>query len=360
LFRTLWSHLVPQLDNASFSEAEKLAKAGCIFSFPVATVLARWKKYWPQVLVFWIAGLFLHVGVTIDHWYSPGLISDILNKPLERLSFAYSATNMGLWSVLILLALLVPPLRPFWPVRTRKEYWLAGLWLGTVLILILFLLASKTRGAWLIFGVLTPIVLWLDLFRQRRFVQSLVVLVLCCLFLGLLIKVPYVKHRIMSEETALIKIWKGKWQDVQSRSLGDRIHMYSLFLDKAAQAPVWGYGLGSSRSLLKASGIEHPHFHNSFFEVQIQLGFLGVVLYFGFWSFMLVSLAQKILTEPDSPWPVLLVTQIVAFALFALTHDPLGSHNGPFVLTVLSGFALGVRISSDDLNQQTHRNSVFQ
>jgi O-antigen ligase len=91
-----------------------------------------------------------------------------------------------------------------------------------------------------------------------------------------------IKTRVTAEPSAWHAIIHGEIDNVPDGSIGARLRLWELAVDKWLERPVFGWGPQSSNELIKQSNDPHiqsfSHFHNTYYEFVVELGLVGAAL----------------------------------------------------------------------------------
>lgn len=255
---------------------------------------------------------------------SYGISSDPLTQGDWQGAFDHK-NNLGVNMVLGALVFLLLA------TSARKLRWLA--WFCFVLSLVLLLLSSS-RTALVVF--LTLLVLW-PLYRALRWRHTLAV---PFLIFAVLLGGGVAVYLASNAETVLDALGRNA-------TLTGRTQLWPAVLDMIWERPWLGYGYsafwlgweGESASLWLATGQEYSHAHNSFLDLWLQLGSLGVAVFLlGFMLAFLRTVAWTRLTKTaEGLWPIMFFTFV---ALSSLTESVILEQNSTlwimYVATALS------------------------
>jgi O-antigen ligase len=182
-----------------------------------------------------------------------------------------------------------------------RERWFAG---GATLLLILGLLFSLTRGAWVGFG--TGVILLLILQQRARWLWVLPVVIALLFLAG-----PR-ELRVRLQHTILFN----------KEASGERVLIWKAGLQMAKEFPVLGVGTDMVKPLYpdyRLPGAKQPtvgHLHNSPLQVTVERGTLGLAAWIWIWvSFFVLGI--KILKNlPKGPGYEMVVASLAAVTAF--------------------------------------------
>ncbi len=218
----------------------------------------------------------------------------------SRPGFGFPANVFALFSGTVLIG-LVTLRRRCWhaggPPALRRALW----WLVALLVAQGFLL-TLSRGAWLALA-LTAAVGLLAVMRRSGWRPSprlLLVLAAACLAVLVVYAGP-MAERFAAEWETVHGMITGEIEYAADSSLSQRWHAQRFGLAAWVQHPWLGWGPGAARALLAAS--DDPavmligygpmeHLHNTYLEVLVQLGLLGLVLWLGLFVLLLRGVLQ--------------------------------------------------------------------
>ena len=257
--------------------------------------LAHWCAGRPErvrrLLLLAALGFTLAVLRKID-WanFGPEFFSTRFESYLPAIAFGMF-TGLGALGLIVLRQAFWGRFPAGWPRRLGVILW--ALWL---LFMLEGLLLSQSRGSWLAFiGALTVLAIleWrgysaakgAGLRHQRYWLVLPVVGVI--LLGGLLAQTQTVQKRFSEHTDTLIDIVRGETATVESDPVGLRFKALLFARDIWGERPWFGWGAGTSRELIAASGRpealfdqDHwlPHLHNTYAEILVQFGAVGLTL----------------------------------------------------------------------------------
>jgi O-antigen ligase len=250
------------------------------------------------VLILALAGLLTGMLRRAD-WH--GLLLMAIDT---RTGFSLKMIFSGLVSSTAILGLLVYAPRIL--SRSRREMIHYVRWAGWLFALYLsgyMLLASESRSAWLAALAVIPPILFV---RYRPGpagkaapcagkAMPLLMLAVGALLAGLLaLNSGAIRGRLLEEKNVVIAILKGESDRLPRTSIGYRYDIQKFGWQKWLERPWFGWGTGSTEHLIEMSGrgeLIHPqvevhrppawmdHFHNTYLEIMVRFGLLGVLLF---------------------------------------------------------------------------------
>jgi O-antigen ligase len=208
-----------------------------------------------------------------------------------RLRFGMNPQRSALFFATALLGLLFLA-RDVWGHRRAPRLLLRlGLWVLAVLLMTMGLLFTQTRGVWLGIviglGASVPVLLGARSGRHWTLAGG-------ALGLGLVVLVGaaqwgHIAGRFGQEAAVFQAIEAGQWQSVPNTSLGRRIHLWHWGWAHWQESPWLGIGINSIHPLAMSGdlpqqlgGFEVPHLHNSWLELLVATGLIGVALFIAF------------------------------------------------------------------------------
>lgn len=266
----------------------------------------RWMKLGFIVLVAWWLGgdwqairrlyaiLFLAFAIVMLRYFLYPLYWE---KGLAggRLRFGMNPQRSALFFATALLGLLFLA-RDAWGARGGRRFGLrVAAWGVSVMLMTVGLLFTQTRGVWIgmATGVLATIPMGLTAIRARTNYRGWTLAGgVAGLGLVALIGVgqwPHIAERFGEEAVVVQALENGQWESVPNTSLGRRIHLWHWGWTIWQESPWWGIGINSVRPLAMSGDLSHrlgefeiPHLHNSWLELLVSTGLIGVLLFAGF------------------------------------------------------------------------------
>lgn len=289
-------------------------------------IVAWWLKGDPRRSLIAL-GLFAAGAVLRMLRYAPwDQLSGFLRLELSphRGGFGLYYISFSSYLVVISIGLLVlfPPLAKRlpqgWP---RLLAW--GIALVLLVVCLFGILAGKSRGTWLAFALTMP---WLAVYYavllwREHSVRELRILVMVSIgVLGLVAVMAgalgsKVLERLTVESQAYGPLLEGDLNEVPNTSFGSRIWYYRLAIEKIAERPLFGWGVGSARPILwerfhRDEGARH--FHNIVLGMLVRFGIVGfslavAVIAVIYWRFRRAFLRKEI----PVPWYVFFLSVAV-------------------------------------------------
>lgn len=328
----------PALAPAHLDEAKALAQTGFFLTLAVSSFLHPRRA--PLALGLALAGFFLRMVKYLNLSDLDGFFSGEL-----RAEFGMASPALGLYAGMGLLGVMV-----FFS-RIRLKPFLAMVAVFLAAALVLALLFSQSRAAWLAFAAGAAVSGWMATTRKSLAFLGKAAL-LAILLLALAWQVPWVRQRTVAEASTWTAIFSVPVAKIPPTSLGRRAHLWHLAWEKFRERPIFGWGPGASKALIQTSGdpalspTRLANFHNSALDILVTTGLCGL----GFWVAFLALVARRARWAkengllPRDAW-VFLCGAGVMFGLAAMGTHRLGDHLGQFALILLSAAAYPPRIS---------------
>jgi len=137
------------------------------------------------------------------------------------------------------------------------------------------------------------------------------------------------------------------------QSISQRLLIFKLFWEKYIDRPVWGYGPGVSQMLMSNATAEYApitrysHFHNSIFEVLIQLGGVGLLFYACFFPLIIRQLWKgRCGGHVDSDYFLLTIGALALTAVGSMSGQPLTDTKAVYLIGFLGGICYSFRFVS--------------
>ena len=143
--------------------------------------------------------------------------------------------------------------------------------------------------------------------------------------------------RVFSENNTISAITAGDWENIPYTSIGIRVNTWLQALKWIAEKPLIGYG-GKVRTNIIQQSTKHPdfvkkqygHFHNSFIEIMLGSGLLGLFLFF---TPVIYSLKKA--AELSQPTHYFALFGLLIFLVMNMFESYLFFWMGPFILTLV-------------------------
>ncbi|NOZ09836.1 MAG: O-antigen ligase family protein [Gammaproteobacteria bacterium] len=163
-------------------------------------------------------------------------------------------------------------------------------------LLIEGVIVSQSRTTWLALAlVLPPLLVWHLYKTLRQFhlqhYKRLIVGGLTAAGLVtaiLVVNLDTFKQRFMDERSTINTLLDGDFSNIpyhSESSIGVRIHLYRHGFNKWKERPLFGWGPGSSKWLIKKQARKElrqwPHLHNTYIEVLVRIGIVGALFFVG-------------------------------------------------------------------------------
>jgi O-antigen ligase len=284
----------------------------CVF-VPFAYALRADQSKLLHLFLLILAGLLAGMCWRLD-WAL--LLSDPSGFVRSRPGFGFPTIVFGLFSGTVLLGLLALRCRWWRCVEGRPGIWRFLLWLLSIALVAQGFILTLARGASIALLVTLAIG---SRFRDRCVHPAgLVVersrpmlLVVAVLVLGLLaLNAKPVVDRMGEEWDLVAAMLSGEIAYSQASSFSQRWHVLRFGIDAWLLRPWFGWGPGSSKSLIELSGepaLRMPdgaplvHVHNTYVEILVQLGWVGLLLWLAILFALLASLRRGLQMGRLSP-----------------------------------------------------------
>lgn len=290
LLHAVWAaHVFPE---TRLSQKDALKNwMNCLMFIPVGWQLWRHMKHINRLLLVLAAGLMIRIVKQFD-------VGQFAERLLE-LNLGLNPITFGLFMGIAVLGLLLlaPRLNDRLPAdKKRLRFFVWSLWLIGLLVFLEYLILSQTRAAWLAAVLVFPLAL---VFRywawmQTQFSFSRVLIVMAPLILaGLFIQLnsSFISSRIHEESEVRQTLTDHDFKAIPSTSIGHRLILWKIGLQKWSERPLLGWGTGTTEYLLNQvqdsrlqapdGGNRYSHLHNYYLEVMLRLGLLGVLMFGG-------------------------------------------------------------------------------
>ncbi|WP_156427571.1 O-antigen ligase [Thiohalocapsa sp. ML1] len=254
---------------------------------PVAYVIGGNQRRLLRVLALALLGMLLGAMYRLDWallWADPAAFAE------SRPGFGVPTIVFALFSGTALIGLFTLRWR-WWGGRHDSVHLLRiGLWLLVTALVAQAFLLTLSRGAWLALAATAVLGLLLVASRRgrRRSPRLLTWLGGGAVAVLVLMNAGSMVERVTAEFDTARALVQGEVGYVPDSSFSQRWHAQRFGLDLWQQRPWLGWGPGSAKALLKAS--DDPsvmltgygpleHLHNTYLEVLVQLGVVGLLLW---------------------------------------------------------------------------------
>ncbi|UTW00190.1 O-antigen ligase family protein [Marinomonas rhizomae] len=309
LIRFIWVALIFQFISWALSvyvtpewarETPQLDKVTRWFTFiPLAWWIAQRKS------AIWLIWGSAALGILISPWVTGEGIPEIIRGLNgERVFFGLrQAQHTSLFFGIILIGLLC---------FTRKiitfNKWLTLPLSLTILYCLLIIYINSSRQAWL--ALLLTAFFMASYFTLKRFNRATgkqKVITISIFFAGILSLGSLIASndtiidRVMVEKEALSAIASLDFDDVPYSSFGIRLHSWVAATDFIKEKPIFGWGSNGRTLVMKHTEWlpdwvqnDFGHLHNTYIEMLVNFGIIGLVFYLFMWIYMAKSLFKEI------------------------------------------------------------------
>jgi O-antigen ligase len=212
------------------------------------------------------------------------------------------------------------------------------------------IVASQSRAAWLASVIIIIPIVFYHMYKTNQIkFKAVALLAIISIGITFLTNLPEIaEKRVASGTEDFKKLIEGKIDsqavNITDSSMLERFKIYELFLEKWKERPILGYGPGTSEILLKRVGGHYEplsrfdHFHNVVFDLLLQLGVVGLILYAGCFCIIIRQLVhgkRHARIELDY-----YLVALGGFSLIAVTGQfaqPLAATRGLYAVGLLGG-----------------------
>ena len=334
---------------------------------PVAYALRGDQRLLLRLLLLAIIGLLLGTLWRLD-WDM--LLADPLGFLGSRPGFGFPTIAYALYSGSALLGLILLRERFWHDASGRATVPRMTLWLLLLLLLAEGFLITQSRGAWIALamtGVIGIVSAWRGPMRlpTSRSRGAAVVLTVAALLLVTTVNAPRITDRLAAEADVARALAAGEVDYHQASSLSLRWHAQVFGLRQWLARPWLGWGPGASQPLMQASGDPAlrdvdgsvlRHLHNTYLEVLVQLGVVGLALLGGLYLLLIADLRRAVRRGSlDADLGVFLMLALVFGAIWALFSFRALHQDWRAYWALLGGaalsFALYPKVSAGDREQ---------
>ena len=324
---------------------------GFLLMFLVAFWMHQARGKWDWIFLTCLTG-FLAQIIRKGEWANFTELALLYWNGVKRAGFGSTVNRFGLWSAIILLACALLHKR-LWGC-SEKKFWYGiriTFWFFMCSVSAMGLVFSQSRAAWLASAiVIIPIVLY-QLYKTKQFkFKAVALLAIISIGVAFLTNLPeIVGRRAISDKETYKKLIEGtidfQTESVTGRSaITERLELYKLFFEKWKERPILGYGPGTSEILLKKMHGQYEwvsrfdHFHNILFDVTLQLGVVGLILYAGCFFIIIRQLVRgKQRGQVELDYYLFAVGGLALIAIAAQFAQPLNATKGLYAVGLLGG-----------------------
>ncbi len=311
----------------------------------------------------WVLGLAL-AGFVLNFFYRIDAEDVQRVATIGRSGFGMSALPFGLYCSVGVLGLLMLAPR-FWgrPRRGTRFYLRLALWVVLLLGLSQGLILSGSRGSWLAMLLLAPPLVWFRLrqwqpraeHKTGRRLAPVIVAVTLIASLFIYGNMDTLKTRFGWEAETIASIARLDPAQVRhdaGSSSGVRFHLYRYGWAKWRERPLLGWGPGASEPLIDAHEIEAlhrwNHLHNSYLEVLVRLGLVGlIILAIGVWYLLRALRAARRAGTMAEDIHLYLVGVLWLLALTSFTDFRMIHSDWRFLWLLFGGLAYTYHLRTD-------------
>ncbi|MDE8604182.1 O-antigen ligase family protein [Marinomonas sp. RSW2] len=255
----------------------------------------------------WLVWSSAALGILVSPWVTgDGIPEFIRGLNGERVFFGLrQAQHTSLFFGVILIGLMCFA-RPIF----QKNKWLIIPLIITFSYCLLIIYINSSRQAWL--SLLLTIFLVATYFTLKRFNRAQPkkkIITGTLFFIGLfsvsilLTSSDTMVKRVMKEKSALNAIATLNFDDVPYSSFGIRLHSWIAATDFIAEKPLFGWGDNGKSLVMKHTewlpdNIRNNfgHLHNTYIELLVNYGIVGLVFYLSIWVYIGKRLYKQIKT----------------------------------------------------------------
>lgn len=306
----------------------------CILTLPVAWWLRGDPARARQVLLLAFAGLLVGISARLD-WNEFGRYV----TGAQRLQPGISPNGLGLYAATALLGFVVFSVSRVLgqaTVNRRERLVLAG-GLALAGVSVVLLMLSQSRSAWVAAAVVLPPTLLIALLyalraRPRPAARALLALIAIAV-VGLGVVSGYAYRDTIQQRFHVVveqvDASRGAGGHVTDEATYARLQLWELARDKWLERPVFGWGPGSARHLIRQAPDPrvnvYKHFHNLYLHVLVTLGLAGAALATAAAALLACAAWRSLRSRRMPPeFGIFLLGYLLLFlvaSLFTLRHD---------------------------------------
>jgi O-antigen ligase len=298
LLRFIWIAVIIQLISWGLSQyvtpewAEDIPKLDKLTRWFVFIPLAWWiAQYQNSIWLVWGAAA---LGILISPWTTGGGLNEIIQGINgTRIDFGIrNAQHTALYfgTILIALCCFIKPLYKI------NKYSLVPIGL-LIAYCLLVIYINESRQAWLallITLIMTAMYLTVKSVKKaslkKQFFSIILFIAGLITLSTLLLSNDKVVNRVMLEKETITAVASLEFDKVPYSSFGVRLHSWAAAADFIKEKPLFGWG-SNGRSLVMEHTSWLPdsiggfgHLHNSYMEMLVNYGIVGLIFYFSIWA----------------------------------------------------------------------------
>lgn len=309
LFRFVWCSIIIQSFSwllSQYSNPEwALAK-------PDIEQLTRWLVFIP--LAWWIAQYrnaiwlmygFAALGIVISPWTSGYGLKELLDGTHgRRVDFSLENaqhTSLLFGIVLIGLCSFIKPI-----IKKNKLFSIPVILLISYCLVVIYI--SSSRQAWLALVItllISSLYFVIKAIRKSSIKKQLFILSFFCIGLialsHFLMTNEKIVKRVMTEKKAINAVMSLEFDRVPYTSFGIRLHSWIAAIDFIKEKPFLGWGSNGKTLVIKHTKWlpekvkkHYGHLHNTYLEILVNFGAIGLIFYFSVWIYFIKKLYKEI------------------------------------------------------------------
>ncbi|SFM48704.1 O-Antigen ligase [Ectothiorhodospira mobilis] len=319
----------------------------CFFSVIAWVLKGKSLSLVRSVLVLAAIGLLASFVLHID-W------ADIASFFEKRQSFGKAAIAQGLYAGLVLFGFFVflASLLDLVGNRKWKKIVAIAFWLIGVIVAATAFLATQSRGAWGAFIVAIIVAFFGAMVHCPHALYTNGKRLALPLILGAIFMVGLVVYyqeaifdRLLQDSSVYEQLITVDRESIPYSSVGRRAHMWIYGIQCWMERPMLGWGVGSAQPLLKQDPnlAIHPHFHNTYIQILVETGLVGLLLFCGLVLLLLFSLCNSF-KKGNIPLDIFifLIGAWVMVLTWSLIDTRLIHYDGRFLWLLLMGVTMVV------------------
>jgi len=332
---------------------------GFFLTFLVAFWLNRARGKWDWLMLVLLAGFLAQILRKME-WANCLEMACQFWSGSRRATFGSSATQFGLWSSVSFLCCILLYREFLGSAANRILSWTRNaFWLTMTIVSFFGIVFSQSRSAWLAaVSVTLPMIAYSQLCNQSYKYKLLWVIAFmvfsASLFLTNLSDI--VVNRISSSVELLRNLPSDSGLPSSETapshmiSILERFQIYQLFWETWKQHPFLGYGPGSSMTLLEVdTNMFREHyrdFHSLPFEILIQTGILGLVIFSAFLTIVFKQLSYSVHSGGVGlPYLFFALGGCLMILIYGFFSNPFSNIRGIYLFSFLCGICYESKFS---------------
>lgn len=332
---------------------------GFFLTFLVAFWLNRARGKWDWLLLALLVGFLTQILRKMD-WGNCLEMTGQFWSGSRRATFGSSATQFGLWSSVAFLCCILLCREFLGGAANRILSWTRkAFWLTMTIVSFFGIFFSQSRSAWLAAVSVTLPMIACSQLCNRSYKYKLIWVIAFMVFIASLFLTNF-SDIVVIRMSSPVELFRNLLSDSylpspettssHMTSILERFKIYQLFWDTWKQHPFLGYGPGSSMALLEVNTNtlrEHYRdFHSLPFEILIQTGILGLVIFSAFLFIVFKQLSYSVHSGGVGlPYLFFALGGCLMILIYGFFSNPFSNIRGIYLFSFLCGICYESKFS---------------